>query len=176
MNETRNLKAKTAVVTGAAQGLGKEIARQLATEGMHVILADLQIEKARGAADELTSEGLVVSVCGLDVTDSAQVDDLFGSIAKERGAIDILVNSAGLGQDVCHTVELSNDDWGRVISVNLTGTFHTCRAAGRLMQERESGAIVNLASINGQNPAALVAAYNASKAGAAAQAGAVETA
>ncbi|MBG99432.1 MAG: 3-oxoacyl-ACP reductase [Solibacterales bacterium] len=164
MNEARNLEAKIAVVTGAAQGLGKEIARQLATEGAYVILADLQIEKARGAAGELTSEGLVVGVHGLDVTNSAQVDDLFDSIAKERGAIDILINSAGLGQDVCHTVELSNDDWDRVISVNLTGTFHTCRAAGRLMRERESGAIVNLASINGQNPAALVAAYNASKA------------
>ena len=57
-----------------------------------------------------TDGNAVVGVCGLDVTDSAQVDDLFDSIAKERGAIDILVNSAGLGQDVCHTVELSNDN------------------------------------------------------------------
>ena len=164
MNETRNLETKNVLVTGAAQGLGREIARQLASQGAHVLLADLQVDRARAAAQEFTSDGLVAEACRLDVTDSAQVDDLFGSVAQERGAIDILVNSAGLGQDVCHTVELSDDGWGRVIDVNLTGTFHTCRAAGRLMREQESGAIVNLASINGQNPAALVAAYNASKA------------
>ena len=62
-------------------------------------------------------------------------------------------------------LDLSDQQWRRVIEVNLTGTFHTCRAAGRIMARQESGAIVNLASINGQSPAALVAAYNAAKAG-----------
>ena len=164
MREAHDIENKTAVVTGAAQGLGEGIARRLAAEGAHVVLADLQIEKVRAIADELISQGFGADACRLDVSDSGQVDDAFGSIAKERGAIDILVNSAGLGQDVCHTVELSNDGWGRVIDVNLTGTFYACRAAGRIMRERESGSIVNLASINGQSPAALVAAYNASKA------------
>ncbi len=164
MTETRSLEAKTAVVTGAAQGLGREIARQLATEGAHVLLADLQLGKAQVAADEFTTESLTAEARRLDVTDSEEVDELFKSIVSDRGRIDILVNSAGLGQDVCHTVELSDDDWGRVINVNLTGTFYTCRAAGRVMREQESGVIVNLASINGQSPAALVAAYNASKA------------
>ncbi len=164
MPEPSKLADKTAVVTGAAQGLGEGIAGRLAAEGAHVVLADLQIEKVRAAADELIARGLAAEARRLDVTVSEQVDDLFASIAKERGSIDILVNSAGLGQDVCHTVELSDDGWQRVIDVNLTGTFHTCRAAGRLMREKESGAIVNLASINGQSPAALVAAYNASKA------------
>ena len=165
MPEARSPRTKTAVVTGAAQGLGKEVARQLATEGAYVVLADLQLEKVEAAAAELTSAGFASEARGLDVTDSGQVDEFFGSLVKDRGGVDILVNSAGLGQDICHTVELSDDSWRRVIDVNLTGTFHTCRAAGRIMREQESGSIVNLASINGQSPAALVAAYNASKAG-----------
>ena len=75
------------------------------------------------------------------------------------------MNSAGLGQQVGPAVELSDDEWSRVLDVNLTGTFYCCRAAGLTMETQESGCIVNMASINGQNPAALVAAYNAAKAG-----------
>jgi 3-oxoacyl-[acyl-carrier protein] reductase len=75
------------------------------------------------------------------------------------------VNSAGVGQNVAPVVELSDEEWQRVLGVTLTGTFYCCRAAARLMERQGSGAIVNIASINGQNPAALVAAYNAAKAG-----------
>ena len=161
---SRRLEGLVAVVTGAAQGLGFEIARQLALDGARTVLADLQFDKARTSADKLQADGLEAEAAVLDVTDSRQVDELFRHLVEEHGPLDILVNSAGLGQDVCPVVELTDDQWRRVFEVNMTGTFHTCRAAGRIMERCESGAIVNLASINGQNPAALVAAYNASKA------------
>src|SRR5262249_61685646 len=85
--------------------------------------------------------------------------------APARGRFDILVNNAGVGQQVAPVVELSDAEWQRVLEVTLTGTFYCCRAAGHLMERQGSGSIVNIASINGQNPAALVAAYNVAKAG-----------
>ncbi len=155
----------TAVVTGSAQGLGLGTAAELARLGAHVILADLQDEKAQSAAEELRGQKLSVDAVAVDITDSGAVDAFFNRIAAERGTLDILVNNAGLGQDVCPIVELSDEHWNQVLNVTLTGTFHCCRAAGRIMERQESGTIVNVASINGQNPAALVAAYNVAKAG-----------
>ena len=84
---------------------------------------------------------------------------------NQDGKIDVLVNNAGLGQDVAAITELSDEHWQQVIDVTLTGTFFCCRSAGRWMRRQESGAIVNISSINGVNPASLVAAYNVAKAG-----------
>ena len=162
--EARSLKGQIAVVTGAAQGLGLGIAEQLATDGATVVLTDVQHDKAQAAADRLSAQGLQTIARSLDVTDSAAVDTLFESLVSEHGRVDLLVNNAGLGQDVQYTTEVSDEQWARVIDVNLTGTFYTCRAAGRVMERQGSGAIVNLASINAHSPAALVAAYNAAKA------------
>lgn len=162
----RKLQGLTAVVTGAAQGLGLGIAEELAREGAEVTIADLQLEKARAEAERLRGLELKVEAARLDITDSRGVSDLFEKVAaSEQGRLDVVVNNAGLGQNVAAIVELSDDEWSRVIQVNLTGTFYCCRAAARIMERQESGAIVNVASINGQVPAALVAAYNAAKAG-----------
>lgn len=154
-----------AVVTGAAQGLGVAIAEQLAAAGATVTLADLQLEKTQLAADRLCQAGSTAAAMRLDVTDSGQVDDVMAQVADAHGRLDILVNSAGLGQKVMPIVELDDDEWQRVLDVNITGTFNCCRAAARQMERQESGAIVNIASMNGHNPSALVAAYNVSKAG-----------
>ncbi|MDP6451335.1 MAG: SDR family NAD(P)-dependent oxidoreductase [Lentisphaeria bacterium] len=154
-----------AVVTGAAQGLGVAIAEQLAAAGATVTLADLQLEKIQSVADSLCQAGSTAAAIRLDVTDSGQVDDVMAQVTDAHGRLDILVNSAGLGQKVVPTVELSDDEWQRVLDVNITGTFNCCRAAGRQMERQESGAIVNIASMNGHNPSALVASYNVSKAG-----------
>jgi NAD(P)-dependent dehydrogenase (short-subunit alcohol dehydrogenase family) len=155
-----------AVVTGAAQGLGLGIAEQLAHDGATVIIADLQTEQAQLEADRLR-ERTASTVCAsyLDITDSSGVAAFFERVVGEHERLDILVNNAGLGQTVTPVVELSDAEWARVLDVTLTGTFYCCRAAGRLMERQESGCIVNVASINGQNPAALVAAYNVAKAG-----------
>ena len=156
---------KIAVVTGAAQGLGLGIVERLAGDGADVIIADVQQEKAESAAQALKGKGLSVMASALDVGDSQAVDRFFDALIDQRGRLDILVNSAGVGQTVTHTVDLSDDEWERVIHITLTGTFYCCRAAGRIMEKQESGCIVNLASINGQSPAALVAGYNVAKAG-----------
>ena len=160
-----NLLGKVAVVTGAAQGLGLGIAEELARQGARVVIADRQVKKADEAAASLTGKGLNVGAGSLDISDSRAVDDFFSSVADTHGRLDVLVNNAGIGQKVTPVVELSDDEWDKVIGITLTGTFYCCRAAGHLMETQSSGCIVNVASINGQNPAALVAAYNVAKAG-----------
>lgn len=164
-SRTYDLTRQVAVVTGAAQGLGLGIAEVLARQGASVVIGDLQEEKARQAAEKLSGQGLSVGAEHLDIASSKAVDQFFDRIVGKHGRLDILVNNAGVGQNVSAVVELSDDEWQRVIHITLTGTFYCCRAAGRRMEKQESGCIVNISSINGQNPAALVAAYNVAKTG-----------
>jgi NAD(P)-dependent dehydrogenase (short-subunit alcohol dehydrogenase family) len=158
MKELKPLQDQVAIVTGAAQGLGLGIAQELAQRGARVIIADIQT--VTGAAQKVAADTVE-----LDVADSTSVDRCFSKIADSFGRLDIVVNNAGVGQTVTPVVDLPDAEWQRVIGITLTGTFNCCRAAGRIMEKQESGAIVNIASINGQNPAALVAAYNVAKAG-----------
>jgi 3-oxoacyl-[acyl-carrier protein] reductase len=161
----RSLDGLIAVVTGAAQGLGLGICEQLARDGATAIIADLQHDKGRTEAARLQAAGLNVQAAYLNISDSAGATAFFDDVVNEHGRLDILVNNAGVGQNVAPVVALSDEEWDRVLSATLTGTFYCCRAAGAIMEQQESGCIVNLASINGQNPAALVAAYNVAKAG-----------
>jgi NAD(P)-dependent dehydrogenase (short-subunit alcohol dehydrogenase family) len=161
----RPLDGLVAVVTGAAQGLGLAMGERLASDGATVILADLQLDKAETEAKRLRQNNLLVQATMLDVADSAGVATFFGKVVDEYGRLDILVNNAGVGQKVTPVVELSDEEWQRVMSITLNGAFYCCRAAGAIMERQESGSIVNISSINGQNPAALVAAYNVAKAG-----------
>ena len=159
------LDGDVAVVTGAAQGLGLAMVEQLARKGAEVWIADIQLEKAQSEAEKLQGQNLKVHAIHLDVTDSAAVENCFSRIVEACHRLDILVNNAGVGQQVSPIVELDDGEWARVLDATLTGAFYCCRAAGRIMEEQESGRIVNISSINGQNPAALVAAYNVAKAG-----------
>jgi NAD(P)-dependent dehydrogenase (short-subunit alcohol dehydrogenase family) len=151
-----DLQGQVALVTGAAQGLGFGIAEELAARGASVVIADIQKEKAATAARNISGKAVE-----LDISDIASVDRCFAQV----GRLDILVNNAGVGQNVAPIVELTDAEWLRVIGTTLTGTFYCCRAAARIMERQGAGCIVNIASINGQNPAALVAAYNVAKAG-----------
>ena len=156
----RDLAGLTALVTGAAQGLGLGIAETLSQRGATVIIADLQRQKAEEAA-----RGLSVHALEINIGDSASVDRCFDQAVGLHGSLDIVVNNAGVGQNVAPVSALTDQEWQRVIGITLTGTFHCCRAAARIMEKQGHGAIINIASINGQNPAALVAAYNVAKAG-----------
>ena len=164
-NDPNRLDGQIAVVTGAAQGLGLGIATELAGRGSTVIIADRQRDKADVEAERLRVAGFRVHAVEMDITDSVAVNAEIERIASVYGRLDIMVNNAGVGQNIAPVVELTDAEWDRVISVTLTGVFYGCRAAGRIMERQESGSIVNLSSINGQNPAALVAAYNVAKAG-----------
>ena len=155
-----DLSGCTAIVTGAAQGLGLEMAAELSRGGAKVVLADVQLEKARAAAEEMGG-----SAVELDVTDSQAVGEVFASVAAENGQLDIVVNNAGVGQHLDRISDLPDGEWDRVLAATLTGTFYCGRAAAAIMERQESGAIVNISSINGQNPAALAGAYNVAKAG-----------
>lgn len=160
-----SLTGQIAIVTGAAQGLGLGIAETLARRGAAVVIADIQQAKAAAAAATLTAQGLVAEALELNISDSAQVARAIEQVAQSRGRVDILVNNAGVGQNVAPVSELSDAEWQRVLGITLTGTFYCCRSAARIMEKQGGGIIVNIASINGQNPAALVAAYNVAKAG-----------
>jgi NAD(P)-dependent dehydrogenase (short-subunit alcohol dehydrogenase family) len=162
---SRELAGQVAIVTGGAQGLGLGIAESLARSGALVVIADVQEEKASVAAADLTRRGLAVHSQRLDVADSESVDGCFDRVAGRHGRLDIVVNSAGVGQNVAAVVDLTDAEWSRVIGITLSGTFRCCRAAARIMRQAGAGSIVNIASINGQAPAAFVAAYNVAKAG-----------
>ena len=160
-----SLDGRVAVVTGAAQGLGLAMSERLARDGATVVMADLQHDKVKSEADGLSQSGLTVHAAALDVGNSSAVTAFFDDVVAKYGSLDILVNNAGVGQTVTPTVELSDEEWQRVVHVTLTGAFYCCRAGGAIMERQESGSIVNISSVNGQNPAALVAAYNVAKAG-----------
>jgi len=150
------LDGKTAVVTGAAQGIGFEIARGLSEAGARVVIADVNPAVGETAA---ASIGGVFET--LNVTDSAAVR----ALAQKLGAVDVLVNNAGIVRNG-PAEDTSDEDWKAVLSVNLDGVFWCCREFGKLMLEAGRGSIVSTASMSGliSNHPQAQASYNASKA------------
>src|SRR5215216_3378668 len=118
-----DLKGQIAVVTGAAQGLGLAIVEKLARQSATVIILDIQCDKAKAASEELVRDGMSVEAADLDITDSNAVTNLFNRIEHSHGHLDILVNNAGVGQVISPIVELSDEEWNRVLRVTLSGTF-----------------------------------------------------
>ena len=155
-----SLEDRIAVVTGAGQGIGREIARSFAAAGARIIVADRNRDTGVATADELG--GMFVE---LDVTDSSAVRAAVDSIVADVGRIDILVNNAGIVRNT--PAELTSDDeWRAILGVNCDGVFWCCREVGRVMLEAGSGSIVNIASMSGLvvNRPQPQAAYNVSKA------------
>ena len=155
-----SLRDRVAVVTGGGQSLGLEIGRALKAAGAKVVVAEINAETGASAAEEL--EGDFVQ---LDVTDPESVKDMVRSVLEDHGQIDILVNNAGVVHNI-PSEEVPDDEWRKVMSVNLDGVFYCCREVGKAMLERGSGAIVNIASMSGviSNHPQPQSAYNASKA------------
>lgn len=152
------------LVVGGASGIGLASATMLAAEGRHVVLADRD-EAALGAAvDKLRAAGFSADGHHMDVTDAASVEAAFAAVTAE-GPLGGLVNTAGVLQ-LGTIVDVTDADWDRLLTVNLRGTFLTCRAAVRAMRETGGGSIVNLTSQSGRTKSFYSAPnYVASKAG-----------
>ena len=160
-----NLSGKSAIVTGSASGIGREIALTLAAEGASVTVADRNLEGAESVARQIAESGGTARTAPADVTDSAQVDDLVASTVAACGSVDILVNVAGFGFN-SPIVDMREEDWDLVLGVNLKGQFLCCRAAARRMiQQGNGGRIVNIASTAANNARYAGGAYCAAKAG-----------
>jgi NAD(P)-dependent dehydrogenase (short-subunit alcohol dehydrogenase family) len=154
---------KSAIVTGGGSGIGRAIALGLAAEGAAVLVADLDFARAEAVADEIRSSGGSAVAHPVDVSDSAAVDAMVETAVAQFGALDILVNNAGVVTRA-PVVEMTDEQWDRVIAVNLRGAFLCSRAALRHMLARRSGRIVNVASGLGLRGSPGAAVYGASKA------------
>ena len=157
------LKDKVAIVTGAGRGLGRGIALKLGREGAKVVVADVIEANAQSAAKEIADAGGKAIAVKADISSKAEVEALFAKAVAELGPIDILVNNAGINRDAA-LHKMTDEQWDKVIAVNLTGTFYCLRLAAQQMRERGYGRIVNVSSMSwlgnfGQ------ANYAASKAG-----------
>ena len=158
------LKDKIALVTGGGQGIGQVIGNNLAKSGAHVIFGDINLENAKKSADSVLANRGNASATLIDVADAENVKVAFDSIAKEFKPLDILINNAGITKDGLF-VRMKEDDWDRVLAVNLKGSFLCGQQAAKHMMKQRQGAIVNIASIVGVMGNAGQANYSASKAG-----------
>ena len=158
------LKDKVAVVTGAASGIGNEIARAFARAGARVIIADLDGSGADVAAAQLTRDGGHAMGVALDVTDEVQVDAAMDRVVESFGRLDILVSNAGI-QIVAPLEELAFAEWKKVLAVHLDGAFLTTRAALRHMYRQGAGSIIYMGSVHSKEASLLKAPYITAKHG-----------
>jgi 3-hydroxybutyrate dehydrogenase len=159
------LEGKVAVITGAASGIGKEIAREFAAEGAKVVIADLALDAAAATAAEIEASGGTAMAVAMNVTDERQVDAAISRAAETWGGIDILVSNAGI-QIISPLVELNFDDWRRLLAIHVDGAFLTTRAAMRAMiHSGHGGTIIYMGSVHSHEASPLKAPYVTAKHG-----------
>lgn len=155
--------ARVAIVTGAANGIGWAVAQRFATDGMAVVIVDLDHQAAQARVDALGA-GLH-SAIGADIASEPQVIAMVDAVKQRYGRLDILVNNAGIGEQAAPTVEQDMAAFDRLLATHLRGTFMASREAGRIMLDAGNGAIVNLCSFAGLAGIPTRNAYGAAKAG-----------
>ncbi len=153
-----------ALVTGAAQGIGKAVALLLARNGADIVVSDINLEKAEETAKEVQVLGRKALAIKVDVAKSNDVDKMVQAILAQFGHIDILINNAGIARDKL-ILRMTEEDWDVVLNINLKGTFNCTKAVVRHMSKQKSGKIVNIASVVGEMGNAGQGNYAASKAG-----------
>ena len=156
-----DLTGQTAIVTGAATGIGEAIARRLASAGAAIAVADLNLEGATKVAESLGGRSFAVRC---DASKSASIQQAVDAVIQKTGQIDILVNNAGIAGRAAPIWEQTEADWEKIMAINVTGVFNFCRVVIPHMLKRSYGRIVNIASIAGKEGNPNMAPYSASKA------------
>jgi len=164
--ELFDLSGKTAVVTGGAAGIGLGISARLAEAGAAVVIADLNEENAKEASAGLNSQGFKTAPFKCDVSVKEDAEGMVEFSASTFGGLDILVNNAGIYPNIL-VMEMTDEDWDRVMNVNLKGVYHcTKSAAARMIGQGKGGKIINITSIDALHPSSMgLAHYDASKHG-----------
>jgi NAD(P)-dependent dehydrogenase (short-subunit alcohol dehydrogenase family) len=164
--EKYDLKGQIAVVTGGGQGIGFACAQALGEAGARVVVAEMLPDRVKGAVDQLTALGIDAVGMPLDVTRSAQVDEVAAKVERDLGPVDILVNNAGVAKSDVRAEDTSDAHWRFHMDVNVDGLFWCCRAFGKQMLAQGKGSIVNIGSMSGfiVNKPQPQSFYNASKA------------
>ena len=160
----RLLEGKTAIVTGAARGIGKAIALKLASEGANVAITDLLYDAAQTVENELKDMGVTAKAYSSNASDYADTQRVVDEIVKDFGRIDILVNNAGITKDGA-LKRMTEDQWDAVIGVNLKSVFNFTKAVQPVMWKQAGGSIINMSSVVGVAGNANQCNYSASKAG-----------
>jgi 3-hydroxybutyrate dehydrogenase len=158
------LESKVAVITGAASGIGKEIARTFARAGATVVIADRNAAAARDAADELASSGQRTLALAMDVTSESDVESGMADVIATCGHVDVLVSNAGI-QIVAPLDQLPFADWKRLLAIHLDGAFLTTRAALKHMYRQGGGSIIYMGSVHSKEASLLKAPYVTAKHG-----------
>lgn len=159
------LEGKTAIVTGAARGIGKSIALKLASEGANIAITDLAYDdNAKSVETELKKMGVNAKAYASNAANFADTQKVVDEIAKDFGRVDILVNNAGITRDGL-LMRMTEEQWDLVIQVNLKSVFNFTKAVQSLMLKQRSGSIINMSSVVGVSGNAGQANYSASKAG-----------
>ncbi|MCP4482860.1 MAG: 3-oxoacyl-[acyl-carrier-protein] reductase [bacterium] len=161
---TRKLKDKVALITGSGQGIGREIALKLASEGSNICVTDVNLTACEETAKLVREHGVRAETYQLDVSKMSNVTDTVSKILDNFAKIDILVNNAGITRDGL-LMRMSEDDWDLVLDINLKGTFNCTKVVSKAMMKEKYGKIVNIASIVGVRGNAGQANYSASKGG-----------
>lgn len=159
------LKDKVAIVTGAASGIGRDIAKSFAREGAKVVIADLNLESARVAAADIEKSGAKAFAIVMDVSNEHQVDEGVDRTADKFGGVDILVSNAGI-QHIDSVVDLSFDNWRKLLAIHLDGAFLTTRACLKHMyRSSRGGTVIYMGSVHSKEASPLKAPYVTAKHG-----------
>lgn len=157
------LEGRVSLITGAAQGIGKEIALELARAGSDIAVADILFEKAEETARAIEALKRRAKAYNMDVSNTDEVQKIVSQIVEDFGKIDILINNAGITRDSL-LIRMKREDWDKVLNINLTGVFNCTQAVLRWMLKQRHGRIVNIASVVGLMGNAGQSNYAASKA------------
>jgi 3-oxoacyl-[acyl-carrier protein] reductase len=161
----QQLIGKVAIVTGAANGIGKAIAERYGGEGAHVVANDIDLAAAEAVVQTIRAAGGSALAVPADVSDKAQVDVLFDTALERFGTLDVLANNASLTSTERHFLNADADWWDRIIAVNLSSAFLCGRHAAQIMARKRAGAIINMSSGGASRAHRGNAAYDAAKGG-----------